>query len=150
MFWDGGVGGGFYLTLWGAALKCSIMLNERGFFCFLEMLLFNSYRGQRCLGHRDSGRSLFHPRPVSLSTNNIAGRTIKGSRPARRNPVSRRKKKRMRGVISPPHCQEFNFTQLTSATDKWNINNVTHTRSEARGKSSGLFPGELLHRRNGL
>lgn len=27
-------------------------------------------------------------------------------------------KKRMRGVISPPHCQEFNFTQLTSATDK--------------------------------
>lgn len=25
-----------------------------------------------------------------------------------------------------PHCQEFNFTQLTSARDKWNINNVTH------------------------
>lgn len=30
----------------------------------------------------------------------------------------------------PPRCQEFNFTQPTSARDKWNINNVIHRGGE--------------------
>lgn len=40
----------------------------------------------------------------------------------------------MHAVISPPRCQEFNFTQLTSARDKWSINNVIHMeRKEKKG-----------------
>lgn len=70
-------------------------------------------------------------KPVSPSTFVITQRqprrAIEGSRPARRNPVPTHKK-RMLIVISLPHCQEFNFTQLTSARDKWNINNVTHSK----------------------
>lgn len=73
-------------------------------------------------------RACFTPRPLSSFTNSLPGQTIKGSRLARRNPVPWHK----RGCTAwslPSQCQEFNFTQLTSATDKWNINNARHTQA---------------------
>lgn len=155
----------FYSNLWGAAGTCNspallplhkrirrlICITAYNLSCAVHnRLVFMHYFCSASLSdpsqQADGGslalwlrKSLFHPRPLSLSTNNIAGQTIKGSRPARRNPVPRHKK-RMHAVISPPHCPEFNFTQLTSARDKWNINNVIHTERER--ESSGLFPGE--------
>lgn len=44
----------------------------------------------------------------------------------------------MHAVISPPHCQEFNFTPLTSARDKRNINNVIRTENESKRELSAF------------
>ena len=83
----------------------------------------------------DSGKACFTPDLCHYPATTSRGRQSRDQgRPGEiLSPDVKKKKKRKIGCTKwslSPHCQEFNFTQPTSARDKWNINNVIHGRGE--------------------
>lgn len=127
----------FYSNLRGAAGTCAWKA------CFCLSCRYLIHTNRLIADPWPSGRARFTPDLCHYPPATSQGRQSRDQgRPG--EILSPDIKKGMHAVISPPHCQEFNFTPLTSARDKCNINNVIH--SEREGESSGLFPGQTLTR----